>query len=183
MRVNVVFLALLLVGCVDYSGKWVAFGTNDHAIQRTFPLFVSACNVTDHDVQIIYDAVVWWNNVVGEEILLPSPGGCDDHRYMDLQFSFMDVQDADASRMFTGGCEDNICAEAWAVIYPKWYTQPNWFKPTIIRHEIGHYLGLGHDYLKGCVMYPGAPQAQEGLCKEEHSELCKHYPELPNCHN
>lgn len=178
----IVVLMLMLVGCVDYSGKWVSFGSHEHAVQSDFPRHVSACGFDEHTEQIIYGAVDWWNEIAGEEILVAAPEGCQDNSLLDMLFTASDYDRKDAiSKVFPGLCDGSICPHAWGQMYPDYWKQPEFFQHTTARHEIGHYLGLGHDFPKGCVMHQGYPQAQPGLCNEELQEFCAHYPMLTNC--
>jgi hypothetical protein len=174
----------LVSGCVycDFSGEWVEFGDQYNAVQSGFPRRVSACGFSDEDTRTIYAAVHDWNDIAGQLLFVVSADGCENSTLADVTFTKAGyLEGKRAATTYQWICNGFLCKDTWVLVYDWWWALEHWHRKALIRHELGHYLGIGHAFDKGCLMDPEALRADNSLCDGERRVLCEHYPNLPVC--
>lgn len=181
----ILVVVLFSSSCVmcDFSNEWVTFGDLNDATQEWFPRRVSACGFTREDEVLIYAAVDNWNTLTGTKLFQVSTQGCKDSALADLTITNANYDaGTEAATTYVWHCGNNVCRDVWALVYAHWWRQAPWHKQAIIRHELGHYLGLGHAFSQGCLMFGDAKRASPDLCDDEKVVLCAHYPWLDACY-
>jgi len=72
------------------------------------------------------------------------------------------------------GLGDSNCGNTWNTYSPSYVSK-------IMKHEIGHILGLGHSSNSNDIMYPYATQTEYGLIEKEYTITERHAQFVPLC--
>ncbi len=179
-RILIVLLtAFLTAGCMyDTEGKWITINDSD-LVQNDFPISYGICpGFTTAEQDMIQDAVEWWNDQTGDDVF---------YRVDDCESARLKFRSKIGAHPSTGFAAETyhtfVTRDVNVIFWAKWQESMDnyWNRQAEVRHEIGHFMGLGHDYPANCLMYYVAEYTQESqFCMEEVRELCKRYS-FTNC--
>ena len=149
-------------------------------------LYVISDNVPESYIGTIKSAVDYWNNGIGKEILIYgglvhiNPGDIQNTNYVVIGVaSYDDTMDIDALAVARVNYRDNCIRGARVSIQSIHFDGDMIYFENIVRHEVGHVLGLTHSPFKEDVTYFGIDRWP--FLKDAHSSvmdvLKKYYTE------
>lgn len=137
-------LLLLLVACEPRESRV------NHTWMKQFPISWSFdCAVTEDDRSVVRGSFDYWNTALSQKAFSEN-GDCNADTVVKVRTDPKPKPD----KINTIADTNPILPRPIINLYGIWYGKSDAWRDGVVRHEIGHILGLDHGEYRNCLMYP-----------------------------
>lgn len=142
-----------------------------------------SCNFPDYFYKDeVRSAFKYWDDLVDYQLFVEVKGCFNsvtdwEDENMIIVYSYFKPNPENRKNSY-GTCwrhrEDGYIISSKIMLWRSYFLEDDDTKKTIIRHEVGHALGLHHVKQQSCIMYKYSSDPKQ-ICRNEKKEFLKHY--------